>query len=66
MGDLSCAIEKSDIVAHCGNPMVPMTLRAFAEKVCAESILDDVFPTSDKAPWKSRKLARMEALPSTT
>ena len=32
-GDLRCAVEKSDIVEHYGEPRFPMQLRMFAEQV---------------------------------
>lgn len=31
--DLSCCIEKHDVVEHYGNPMMPMQLRMFGEQV---------------------------------
>ena len=50
--DLSCAIEKSDIVEHYGNGLIPFKLRALAERVYEKGVMDDTFYTGNKPPWE--------------
>lgn len=35
-----CAVEKSDIKEHYGDPMMPMTLRILAERVYGRSAME--------------------------
>ena len=37
--DLNCAVEKSDIQEHYGNPMMPLMLRVLAEKITGSNVM---------------------------
>jgi len=37
--DISCAVEKSDITEHYGNPMMPMQLRILGEKIYGKGFM---------------------------
>jgi splicing suppressor protein 51 len=37
--DITCCVEKSDVIEHYGNPMMPMKLRILGEKIYGEGFM---------------------------